>query len=221
MSERACERATSEAVNERGSALLIVLLAATLIGAVAAAVVVTSTTETLISGAYRTGHEVLYGTDALLEASIHDLAVIPDWNVVLAPEPGNVTAAFSDGDARPLAPDGRVLSLVTLTADRQAASDALYGPSAFGADAPRWRLFAHAALTAILPPGAAVAPVYALVWVADDGEDGDGNPSRDTNGRLLIYAEGFGPAGARRPLEAAITRAGTGEVRLAAWKDAR
>jgi hypothetical protein len=206
---------------ERGSALLIVLLAATLIGAVAAALVVTSTTETLVSGAYRTSREALYGTDAVLEAAIHDLAGIADWSVVLAAEPGNVTASFSDGNARPLAPDGRVLSLVTLTANRQAASDALYGPAAFGADAPRWRLFAHAALGAILPPGSAAAPVYVLVWVADDGSDGDGNPSRDTNGRLLIYAEGFGSGGARRPLEAAITRAGTGVVRLAAWKDAR
>jgi hypothetical protein len=207
--------------DERGAALLIVLLAAALIGGFAAALVVTSTTEALISGAHRTDQEVFYATDAMLEASIHDLARIVDWRLVLAPEPGNVTAAFSDGNARPLAPDGRVLSLVTLSAGRQTASDALYGPAVFGADAPSWRLFAHAALGAILPPGTRTAPVYVLVWVADDGADGDGDPSRDTNGRLLIYAEGFGVGGARRPLEAAIVRAGAGVVRLATWKDAR
>lgn len=57
--------------------------------------------------------------------------------------------------------------------------------SAHGADTPVWRLFAHAPWPAVSgQPG----PGHAIVWVADDWAELDGDPSRDRNGLILLRA---------------------------------
>ena len=95
------------------------------------------------------------------------------------------------------------------------------GRGNFGADRPVWRLYAHASLQSILPPGTIAPRAYVLVWVQDDGGDGDGDPAKDSNGIVLVCAEAYGPGGARRRVEASIGRAAPGGVRLLAWRDGR
>lgn len=204
--------------NERGVAVLIALLMALLVGAIAGALVSLTTTETLISGSFRHAQEASYGAEAALERGLHDLATMADWSPVLAAPPGNVTSSFDDGELMPRAPDGRILDLARLTADRQRESDERDGPAVFGADSPRWRLFAHDSVRALLAGPGLDLPLYFLVWIADDESDGDGNAEIDSNHRVLLYAVALGAGGARRSIEARVGRTDSGELRLLAWR---
>ena len=208
-------------MSERGSAVLVALLLAMLVAAIAAALVVITTTETLIAASYRHAQEASYGAEAAIERALHDLAAIPDWSTVLAPPPANVTSSFDDRKSTPRGPDGRLLNLAQLTADRQRDSDARDSPTVFGGDTPQWRLFAHARVRDLSsPPGVDLA-VYLVVWVADDESDGDGNAAADSNDRILVWAVAFGGGGAKRSVEARVARASSGELRLDGWRIAR
>ncbi len=207
--------------SERGVAVVIALLIAVLVGAVAAALVALTTTETLISASFRHGKEASYGAEAALERALHDLATMPDWSPALTAPPGGLTSSFDDGEAMPRAPDGRVLDLAALTLERQRESDRRDGPAVFGADSPKWRLFAHAPLSALMTAPGLDVPLYLVVWVADDESDGDGDPAVDRNDQILVWALAFGAGGARRSLEARVGRTDGGELELLAWIDER
>jgi hypothetical protein len=207
--------------NERGAALLIVLVAVGLVTAVAVALMVVTSTDTLIGGAYRTAHETFYAADAALDRALAELALMPSWTPALATPPGNLVASYDDGTAMITAPDGRSYSVAAMNAARQSASNAVYSTSAFGADTPSWRLFAHCRFRDLVPPGTVAPPAYLLVWVADDGGDGDGDATRDSNAQVLVHAEALGVGGSRRAIEAAVGRAAPGVIRLLAWKDVR
>jgi hypothetical protein len=207
--------------DERGVAVLMALLMALLVGAVAAALVAVTTTETLISASFRQGREAAYGAEAALERALHDLAPMADWSPVLVASPANLTSSFDDGDVQPRGPDGRTLDLARLTAERQSESDGRDGPALFGADSPRWRLFAHGPLRSLLTIPGLDLPLYLVVWVADDESDGDGDPTVDTNGRILVCAAAFGAGGARRSAEARVGRTAGGDLQMLAWRDER
>jgi hypothetical protein len=211
--------------DERGAALVVALLMAILLGAIGASLITLSNTETLIAATYRHAIETTYGAEAGLERAVHDLATIADWSVVLAAPPANLTStAMDDGTLRPRTPGGRTLNLAGLTDARQRESDTRDGGDRYRADAPQWRLYGHAPISdlsdsANLLSGAAEPPpIYVIVWVADDGADGDGDPETDANGRILVHAEAYGPAGARRAAEASIERLADGVVRAGAWR---
>jgi hypothetical protein len=172
----------------------------------------------LIAASYRQGQEAAYGAEAALERALTDLAVVADWNTVLAPPPANRMSTFDDGLSSVRLPDGSVVSLGALTAQRQRESDDLAGPAIFRGDSPQWRLFAHAPIQDLVPAPAAGAPLYLLAWVSDDGADGDGDPSRDSNGRVHVHAEALGGSGARRAVEAAVERSGDGVIRMINWR---
>lgn len=55
--------------------------------------------------------------------------------------------------------------------------------SAHGADTPVWRVFAHAPWPAV---SGLSGPGQAVVWVADDWAESDGDPLRDRNGLILV-----------------------------------
>lgn len=174
-------------------------------------------TETSIAASYRHGQEASYGAEAALERALADLGAIPDWTTVLAAAPGSVLSTFDDGQVNVRLPDGRAVSLPGLTLERQRESDELTGPAQLGADSPRWRVFAHAPLADLAPPPAPGVSLYLVVWVADDGADGDGDPSRDANGRIHVHAEAYGAAGARRAVLSAIERTPSGTIRRLSW----
>jgi hypothetical protein len=141
---------------------------------------------------------------------------MPDWDAVLT---GAVRSARVDGPpsgTRPL-PDGRVILLEEipnlancgLPAPCSAASmAAVVDDRPWGANNPRWRLFAHGTSGGV-PPS---RPVYTIVLVADDPLESDGNPEQDApsgnpgSGVLLLRAEAFGPGGSRRTVQATVAR---------------
>ena len=206
--------------DERGVALLMALVTAALVTAIATTMVMSSSTDLVITGNTRASTEAMYAAEAAGQRAIGELATIADWSTVLAAPPGNVTATFDEGETMVRAPDGRSLSVPVLTAARQTASAVTYGPG-FGADSPVWRLFGHADIRALLPPGVTSPPAYVLIHVADDGGDGDGDPESDANGQLIVYAEAYGVSGAHRAVELAVSRVTPGTIRVLSWKDPR
>jgi hypothetical protein len=202
---------------QEGAALVTALLVTVLLAALGAVVISITTAETLIAGAYRHAAETAYAADAAFERALMDLAVLPDWSLAVLPPPAHVQSSFVDGQPRPRAPDGRVLDVAALTHARQTESDVKHGPGVFGDNAPQWRLFAHSMLAAVMPPGVPAQPAYVLVWVADDGADGDGDPALDSNGRLLLFVDAYGSGGARRSVEGAVGRSPAGILNVLAW----
>ena len=207
-------RGTRLLKDERGAALLVALLVGFLLAGLGAIVITVANIETLIAAAHRRTLETSCAADAAFERALRDLDVLPDWNAVLAPYPSNAQSTFVDGLTHPRTPDGRTLDLQALTMQRQAESEVRAGPAVFGPDAPQWRLFAHAGFASILPAGAPAPPAYLVVWVADDGLDGDGDPSRDANGRVLVFAEAWGAAGTRRVVQGVASRPADGILRV-------
>jgi hypothetical protein len=53
--------------------------------------------------------------------------------------------------------------------------------------------------------------------VADDPSEADGDPFLDTNGRLTLRSEAFGPAGAHAAVEATVVLADA-DLRILAWR---
>lgn len=201
--------------DQQGTALIVALMSTMLITALAAAVIMVTTTETRIASNYSNGQEALYGADAAVERVVQDLLLIPRWNDVLG---GVQRSSFTEGDATAsinlpsggsavLCP-GAACATNTATGQLQATSDA---QGNWGADNPKWRLFAWGPLSEMLP-GNIVSGVYVAVWVADDPSELDGNPLEDTNGVLTLHAEAYGPSGTRKTVEVTIARTSSTEI---------
>jgi type II secretory pathway pseudopilin PulG len=215
--------------NQAGTALLCVLMVTMMLGTLSAALVLVVMGNSLASANQGSGQQALYAADAALEEAISELRGM-DW---LTLPSGSVSAQLADGSQMPNAPGGRVLDLARLAAERQADSDGIF---AAAADRPVWHLFGHAPFANLTPGGTVVPPAYLLVWVADEGDETDGDPERDSNLLLLVRAEAFGASGAHRSVEATVAlQTGTGaalpgpvpgdpapvrrEVRVLSWRE--
>lgn len=213
--------------SERGAALIIALMTMMLLTALGLALVLTSSTETLITGNYRSGQEALYAADAAVERVLQDLLTVPDWNTILQ---GSTTSAFIDGSAggtRTLA-DGSELNLTEATnmancgktttcTTSEMNSSTVDRP--WGANNPRWQLYAYGPLSDLLPTTTINSPMYAVVWVADDPSENDNDPTTDgavqTNpgsGVLSLRAEAFGPGGTHKQIEVTVASTDTTEI---------
>jgi hypothetical protein len=194
--------------NERGTALIIALMAMMLLTALGAAVVMVSNTETHIASNYRNSQEALYAADAAVERVVQDLLMIPRWNDILS---GAEKSAFVDGATdvlKPL-PAGGKIKLDTATAQLQLDTDTM---NLWGANNPRWRLFAWGPVEDMLPNNQIDSPMYVAVWVADDPAENDGNPLLDANGTITLHAEAIGPAGTRKVVEITVARTSSTEI---------
>jgi hypothetical protein len=177
------------------AALMLVMLVTTLIGVLVPVLVV----ERKLAASLRDGLEAAFLAEAGLELAQADLQRRSDWSAVLA---GADPGAWTDGTVAPRLSDGRRLDLLAETARLQAETTAT---SRWPADTPRWRLFVWGP-AASLDPALAPSRIHVAVWVADDERDGDGDPTRDTNGRLLLASRAYGPLGVERRAQAAVTR---------------
>ena len=213
--------------DQRGTALVIAITLVLLVVAIGAAVAVTSRTETLIAANFRASREMLYAADGIVALATRDLDTASDWNAVLS---GASASSFTDGasiGSRTL-PGGTPVVLCcgpgSLAADVQLRA---YGGRDWGADTPQWQLFAWGPSAWWLPAGRLETPVYVAIWVADDPEDGDGNPTTDANGRLLLHAQALGGRGGRRIVEVLVQRpVSTGlplprGLRILSWHEVR
>jgi hypothetical protein len=211
--------------SNRGAALIAALMITSLVGALIASLVFIIVTESRIGRNQQAAESGGYAADAGIERLIGELRRLPAWQLV--PSAASVAPSFNDGRLAPALADGTPLDLPRLTADRQAASNAFY-PS--GPNRPQWTLYAHASLARITASDARLPSPYVVVWVADDPEDGDGDPLRDSNGVILARAEAFNVRGARRAVEAtlaaSIVRDDDGvpimsRVAVVTWREAR
>jgi hypothetical protein len=214
---------------ERGMALLYALVVTALLTTLGASVVVVVVGETLVAAYHRASQQGLYAADAGVERAIGELRSLSSWQGVPAPAGSSGFADFNDGALASRLADGTALDLARLTADRQRESDAFYPNTA---DRPQWRLFGHASLDRMIADDAGNAPPYVVVWVADDPDDLDGDPGRDSNDVVIVRSHAFGVGGSRRSVEATIVRrsaldgtAGGGatrsDVNVIAWREVR
>ena len=194
--------------DERGSALIIALMAMMLMTAIGAAVVMVSSTETAISSNYRNGQEALYAADAAVERVVQDLLMIPRWNDILS---GTAQSGFVDGSSstRKTLPGGGVITLTSATNELQSVTDT---QNLWGANNPRWQLFAWGPLADLLPNNQIDSSMYLAVWVADDPAETDNNPLTDGNGTLTLHAEAYGPNGSRKVVEVTVARTSSTEI---------
>lgn len=220
--------------SERGVAIFVTLGLGVLLTAMAIGLLLVSATDVQIAAAFRNGVEARWAADAGAHVAAVELASLPDWDGVLA---GAVRSAFVDGPAGGLravrGAEPVDLDHVRSLADcghappcSDAELDAFTLLRPWGGDNPRWRLFAHAPLHDLLPPGAAPSPYYIVVLAADDPAESDGDPARDEvspapgAGVLRLRSEAFGPAGAHRVVELIVARPGAPvpALRLLGWR---
>lgn len=200
---------------DSGAALLLALVVSGLLAALGMSVLLVADTERRAAANAFYATEALAAADAGLERAIADLRIAPSWTAILN---GAEQSAFADATRRPRLPAGGTLDLDAATSELQSESDA---GGTLGANTPIWRLFAWGPLSAMVPSGAPQSLEYVAVWVADDPSERDGNPVADSNGTISVHAESRGPAGARRRLEATVTRGAAGTIRMISWREVR
>jgi hypothetical protein len=203
---------------EAGAALVITLMLTTLLAFLGGALVFMMEVETGISANHQIAQEVHQAAEAGINCTIAELGALTDWSNLPA---GNASATLDclDPTVPRRTPDGVPLDVPRLTVRRQDDSDARYGPAAANPDSPTWTVFVSGAI----PPRSERLRPFVLVWIADDVDDGDGQPSIDSNRMLIIRAQAFGIRGARGAVEALVSRA-DGEatqpsaVQLVVWR---
>jgi Tfp pilus assembly protein PilX len=210
--------------NEHGAALIMAIALLLLLTAIAGAVAVASRTEVLIVGNVRQGREMLHAAEGAAALVVRDLGLVADWNTVLT---GAVASSFTDGAAigsRTL-PGGDIVVLCcgagSLTGEVQGRA---HGGRSWGPDTPVWHIFAWGPVNSWLPAGRIDSPLYVVAWIADDPDDGDGNPYVDANGFLELHVHALGPRGGRRVVEAIVERPAGGslaDTKVRGWRDVR
>ena len=220
----AAGRITRRVRSERGVALIVSLMAILFMMALGGALTLSTTAETRIATNFRNRLEALYAADAGLERSLADLVTISDWDAILR---GTAISAFSDGaaGARVLA-DGTTLDLNQVLALANCQRRACAPPDVsavtierpWGANNPRWQLFAYGWLEE-MSPSRIDSPFYVVVMVADDQSENDGDPYTDGadaanpgSGILALRSEAFGPFGVRQVVELTVVRATAREL---------
>ncbi len=214
---------------ERGIALVVTLMAMMLMTVLGAALLLTTTTETGIARNFRSNTEALYAADAAAERALADVLAIPDWNTMLN---GTRRSSFVDGapgGTRRIA-GGAPLDLGELvnmancgksSSCSQSDIQAVTLDRPWGANNPRWQLFAYGELNGMSPAATVDSPYYVVVMVADDPSENDDDPLRDGaaacppgpapgcnpgSGVLAMRAEAFGPFGAHKAIELTVAR---------------
>lgn len=234
---------------ERGVALVIALMATTMMLTLGSALVLLSSSETVIAANFRAAHEARYAADAAMERALVDLRGVPDWTMVLS---GGVRSSFVDGapSGNRALIDGSSIDLEQVTnlancqkptacADAEIAATTTDRP--WGANNPRWTLYAYGALAGSLGASTVHSAFYVIVFVGDDPSENDGDPTLDGfsvagdpnpgRGIVSVRAEAFGPRNAHRVVEATVARleiapAAPGEqafteLRVLSWRDVR
>ncbi|HUF48441.1 MAG TPA: hypothetical protein VMM93_11545 [Vicinamibacterales bacterium] len=195
---------------DAGAALVVVLIASALAASIGLGLVTLSNTERAIAANYQAAVESRHAAEAVLERALVDVRQAADLTTLTS---GSLQSTFVWGGLTPVTPAGRQLDLFALTAAVQAGVDT----TRWGADSPEWRLFAYGPLARLGVAGDVPSLYYGVVWLADDPADGDGNPSVDTNGVVMVLAESFGPGAVRHAVIATVE--GAGRLVVRSWRD--
>jgi hypothetical protein len=204
----------------RGVALVVTLLAVSLLSALGLALALSASVVRLAAANHQQSMALLNAAEAAFAVALRDLDCIADWNSVLD---GSQRSAWIDDasvGSRGLV-GGVTLDLIQLTNEltcerTTTCSDALVHTSTrarpWAANNPRWQIFVHTPLRAFVDLFDA-DEAYVAVWVGDEARETDGDPLLDGSGgagegrdALRLRAEAFGSGGARRAIEADVTR---------------
>jgi hypothetical protein len=212
-----------------GVALLIMLVALVATAAFVGVLVLTSVVETRIAAAWRDGAVAQGAAEAAARRALVDLATT-DWDAAL----NGTVSTFTDGPPSGVRviEGGVQVSLDEETSELQCGhpgsctASEIAIPSEdrpWGANNPRWRLFAYGPLAGLFPEDPFPPPGYVMAWVADDPTETDGDPSHDGasadnsgRGLLLVAGRAYGPGLARRTVQLVVERVGA-ELRIMAW----
>lgn len=228
---------------QRGIALILAVLVTSFLSAIGLGLAVIVMMDRLATGNLRGSIAMLYAADAAIELAARELIAVEDWNLALR---GEVRSRFVDGPpegVRPL-PGGAEVDLMAATNGLNCgkrtpctAGEMQESTSErpWGLNNAHWQLYAYGALKD-LAPVQRPAPCYIVVWLADDSHEDDGDPLADGEetgapGRdiVRIRADAFGPMGARRAVEAELSRRCLGDVpeacrmriRVQSWHEVR
>lgn len=152
-------------------ALAAALLVTLVCGSVLAAATLVAGLERRAASAYATATSLRYAAAGGLAVAADELER-RGWGPVLA---GN----GSDSWEGSLAPSTDVGAL-SAALERETMS-----ASSHGADKPSWQVFIRAPWAGLSGQGGRIDLV---VWVADDWQERDGNPTADSNGLILVRA---------------------------------
>jgi hypothetical protein len=187
-------------------ALLTAICATALLMGLGVSLLLLGSGEAVLGAHHRDAVAAAYAARAAAAVGLTELRALSSWSGVVSagtyPEVSLTPARLVDSSLSPASPWGATLDLRALTARVQSESDAAGSPG----DPVIWRLFAYAPLSRLAPQAAQTNPLYLLVWVGDDPADGDGNPSADKNGILLVHAESAGADGLRSIVELSVMR---------------
>lgn len=206
---------------EAGSALVVVLLASSLLAALGLALAALGSVETLIASNQRAGGQLAYAAEAAAEGVLADLMTIPNWSDTLT---GQAVSRLQGHATPPVAAGEPSVSLTQMTATVQSEFD---GQGSWGANHPRWRLFAHGWLTELAPMATIDSDEFIAAFVADDVGEGDGDPLADSNGRIQVAARALSARGIHRSIVMTVeqtssrTSSGIPGVRVLTRKETR
>jgi Tfp pilus assembly protein PilX len=220
--------------SDRGVVLIFVLLAMMLLSALGMALALISSSERQVAATYGWGAEVFYAADAAFERAFQDLSRATDWTAVLS----GGTSTFVDAAAESRVLPGRSAVTLSQTTDAMncgrspcsvADMQATTAARPWGVNNPIWHLYAYGPITDLSPSGVIDSNVYAVVWVADDPLETDGQPLIDGGstdgpnpgaGLLEVLVHAYGPGGTRRVIEATLKR-GDSRIRVLSWREVR
>lgn len=152
-------------------ALAAALLVTLVCGSVLAAATLVAGLERRAASAYATAAALRHAAAGGLVAAAGELGA-RDWAPVLA---GGASAHWQ----------GSVAASTDVAALSAALERETMSGSSHGADTPSWQVFIRTPWAGVAGHGGRIDLV---VWVADDWQERDGNPSADTNGLILLRA---------------------------------
>jgi hypothetical protein len=219
-----------------GMVLVVALLAMLLMSALGAGLILITSLETIVAANFRNNREAVHAVDAAAERALTDVALVADFDQLLN---GSARSSFVDGlpSGPRMLPDGSIVDLSQVvnlaschktTTCSSAEMDAVTVDRPWGANNPRWQLYAYGRLKDVLPNGAVDSPYYAVVLVGDDPSENDGDPRHDGAGPgnpgagvLALRAEVFGSRSAHKVVELTIARTSRGGIRALSWRALR
>jgi type IV pilus assembly PilX-like protein len=209
---------------ERGVALVIALMSMTLLLTLGGALILLSSSETGIAANFRAAHEARYAADAAIERALADLRREPDFTPILT---GGLGSSFVDGlpsGTRTLI-DGSSIDLDEITnlancgkptpcSVAELAATTTERP--WGANNPRWTLYAYGSLANMLDGPIVRSGFYVIAFLGDDASENDGDPTLDGfsvggapnpgRGIVRLRAEAFGSRNVHSVIEATVSR---------------